>query len=92
MAMRTARQKAALRKAQLASARKRRGKGKGKLAAANRRASRNKTIALAAGGLAGAASLYGYGSNRSLKKQKYMTNYWRTAAMDRTRRANRARM
>jgi len=33
---RTAKQKAALRKAQLASARKRRGKGKGKLAAANR--------------------------------------------------------
>lgn len=35
---RTAKQKAALRKAQLASARKRRGKGKGKLAAANRAA------------------------------------------------------
>ena len=52
----------ALRKAQAASARKRRGKGKGKLAAANRRATRNKRIAQATGGLAGAAILAGYAS------------------------------
>jgi hypothetical protein len=52
--------KAALRKAQRVSARKRRGKGKGKLAAANRRATRNRNIALATGGLAGAAALAGY--------------------------------
>ena len=52
--------KAALRKAQAASARKRRGKGKGKLGAANRRARRNRNIALATGGLAGAAALAGY--------------------------------
>lgn len=45
----------ALRKAQMASARKRRGKGKGKLAAANRRATRNKRIAIGTGLAAGAA-------------------------------------
>lgn len=39
---RTAKQRAALRKAQLASARKRRGKGKGKLAKANRKYSQKK--------------------------------------------------
>ena len=53
--VRTAKQKAALRKAQRASARKRRGKGKGKLAAANRRATRNRRIAIGAGLAAGAA-------------------------------------
>lgn len=63
----TAARRAALRRAQAASARKRRGKGKGKLAAANRRATRNKRIALAAGGLAGAAALAGYANSRSLK-------------------------
>ena len=52
----------ALRKAQMASARKRRGKGKGKLAAANRRATRNKRIAMATGGLAGAYVLARYGA------------------------------
>lgn len=54
---RTAKQKAALRKAQLASARKRRGKGKGKLAKANRTASRARKVAVVAatGGLALAA-------------------------------------
>lgn len=56
----TARRRAALRKAQAASARKRRGKGKGKLAKANRRATRNRNIAMATGGLAGAAALAGY--------------------------------
>lgn len=56
----TAARRRALRKAQAASARKRRGKGKGKLAAANRRAVRNKRIAMATGGLAGAAALAGY--------------------------------
>jgi hypothetical protein len=60
----TAARKAALRKAQAASARKRRGKGKGKLAASNRRARRNRNIAMAAGGLAGAAALAGYGMGR----------------------------
>ena len=54
--------RAALRKAQAASARKRRGKGKGKLGTANRRARRNRNIALATGGLAGAAALAGYGA------------------------------
>lgn len=39
---RSAKQRAALRKAQLASARKRRGKGKGKLAKSNRRYDRNR--------------------------------------------------
>ena len=48
----TSARRAALRKAQKASARKRRGKGKGKLAAANRRARRNRNIAMATGGLA----------------------------------------
>lgn len=54
----TAARKAALRKAQLASARKRRGRGKGKLARANRAATRNKRIAVVAatGGLALAAT------------------------------------
>jgi hypothetical protein len=58
----TAARKAALRKAQAASARKRRGRGRGKLAAANRRATRNKRIAVATGGLALAAMAAGYGS------------------------------
>lgn len=55
---RTAKQRAALRKAQLASARKRRGKGKGKLAKANRSATRSRRIAAVAatGGLALAAA------------------------------------
>ena len=61
--------RAALRKAQRISARKRRGKGKGKLAAANRRARRNRNIALATGGLAGAAMLAGYGK-RNYKAYK----------------------
>lgn len=54
----TAARKAALRKAQMASARKRRGKGKGKLAKANRSATRNRRIAVVAatGGLALAAA------------------------------------
>lgn len=54
----TAARKSALRKAQMASARKRRGKGKGKLAKANRTATRNKRIAVVAatGGLALAAT------------------------------------
>lgn len=56
----TPKRRAALRKAQKISARKRRGKGKGKLAAANRRATRNKRIALATGGLFGAAMAAGY--------------------------------
>ena len=52
---RTARQRAALRKAQLASARKRRGKGKGKLAAANRNNKRTRRNARIAVGVIGAA-------------------------------------
>lgn len=50
----TAARRAALKKAQAASARKRRGKGKGKLAKANRSAVRNRRIAVVAatGGLA----------------------------------------
>ena len=60
--------RAALRKAQAASARRRRGKGRGKLAAANRRATRNKRIALATGGLAGAAALAGGVYNYKLGK------------------------
>lgn len=66
----TAARRAALRRAQAASARKRRGKGKGKLAAANRRATRNKRIAIvaAAGGLFGASMAMGYaGQNKKLK-------------------------
>ena len=62
--------RAALRRAQAASARRRRGKGRGKLAAANRRATRNKRIAIAAaaGGLFGASMAMGYaGQNRKLK-------------------------
>lgn len=61
--------RAALRKAQAASARKRRGRGKGKLAAANRRARRNARIAIAAGGLAGAAMAAGAYSNRKKIKR-----------------------
>lgn len=82
----TAARRAALRKAQAASARKRRGRGKGKLAAANRRATRNKRIALAAGGLAGAAALAGYGSYKKVDK-KYRTQR-RAYARERVR--NRA--
>ncbi len=57
---RTARQRAALRKAQLASARKRRGKGKGKLGKANKRLgrarfARNLAIGVAAGAVLGHA-------------------------------------
>ena len=55
----TAKRKAALRKAQLVSARKRRGKGNKKLAKAHRRSSRNAKIVLATGGLAGAAAMAG---------------------------------
>lgn len=54
----TPKRKAALRKAQLASARKRRGKGKGKLASANRKNSRMKrrvALVAATGGLLGGA-------------------------------------
>lgn len=51
---RTAKQRAALKKAQAASARKRRGKGKGKLANAHRRARRNGRIAVGIGVVAGA--------------------------------------
>lgn len=52
----TPKRKAALRKAQKASARKRRGKGNGKLAAAHRRARRNARIAVGINaGLAGVA-------------------------------------
>lgn len=67
----TSRRRAALRKAQAASARKRRGKGKGKLARANRRATRNKRIAIAAGGLGLAAMAAGYhgGYQRGLAKK-----------------------
>lgn len=55
---RTARQRAALKKAQAASARKRRGRGKGKLAAANRRHAklkRNVRRAVVAGAIVGLA-------------------------------------
>lgn len=55
----TPKRRAALRKAQLASARKRRGKGKGKLAAANRTISKQKrrvAVVAATGGLALAAA------------------------------------
>lgn len=54
----TPKRRAALRKAQLASARKRRGRGKGKLAKANRSSTRNRRIAVVAatGGLALAAA------------------------------------
>lgn len=61
--------RAALKKAQKASARKRRGKGKGKLAAANRRATRNRNLAMATGGLAlvGAGGM-AYASRGQMKK------------------------
>jgi len=64
---RTAKQRAALRKAQIASARKRRGKGKGKLAAAHRRSRRNAQIATGAGialvGLAAGITAHRYAKN-----------------------------
>ena len=71
----TARQRAALQKAQAASARKRRGKGKGKLAAANRkydkRSKRGRKAlkyGLAAAAVGGAA--YGGHKARSIHKRK----------------------
>lgn len=71
---RTAKQRAALRKAQLASARKRRGKGKGKLAKANRRAgrarfARNIAIGVAVGSLAGNA--LGKRARKSINAHRY---------------------
>jgi hypothetical protein len=89
--------KAALRKAQRASARKRRGKGKGKLAQAHRRARRNAKISMAANGLVlvGAAGALTY-SNRGVIKarasnnprvRKYMTKKMMKKA--RKRRASR---
>jgi hypothetical protein len=68
----TVRRRAALRKAQLASARKRRGKGKSRGKSTNTsrqvRRSRNVAIVAAAGGLFGASMAMGYGKqNRSLK-------------------------
>ena len=75
----TPKRRAALRKAQKISARKRRGKGKGKLAAANRRATRNKRIALATGGLFGAAMAAGYVKGKrsnSYKNKKGVKNWF----------------
>ena len=65
-AVRTARQKAALRKAQLASARKRRGKGKSK----NRKRNIRRRVALVAatGGLAGLVGASGVYYARKLGK------------------------
>lgn len=54
---RTARQRAALKKAQAASARKRRGKGKGKLAKANRRLGRARFARNLAIGVAGGVAV-----------------------------------
>lgn len=61
---RSAKQRAALRKAQLASARKRRGKGKGKLARANRSIRKNRRRAIVAGAAVGLA---GYAAGRGSK-------------------------
>lgn len=71
---RTAKQKAALKKAQAASARKRRGKGKGKLAAANRRntgiSRRRKMLAYSSVAAGYAAIGYAfYLDNKNSKKQ-----------------------
>lgn len=72
---RTAKQRAALRKAQLASARKRRGKGKGKLAKANRSATRSRRMAaVATGGLALAAA--GIAGAYYAKSRKPKSNYF----------------
>ena len=62
--------KAALRRAQQASARKRRGKGKGKLARANRRARRNANIAKAVTAVAvsGAVGAGVYANRGKIKK------------------------
>ena len=57
--------RAALKKAQRASARKRRGKGKGKLAAANRKVTRyrrTRNALIAAAAVGGAATLYSHSS------------------------------
>lgn len=89
--------RAALRKAQKASARKRRGKGTGKLAAANRRARRNRNVAIGMGGLvaatAGTAAYYnrndikkGMAKNPTIRRQ--MTK--RVMKKARKRRAKRA--
>lgn len=89
--------KAALRKAQKASARKRRGKGNGKLAAAHRRSRRNAKIAIAANGviLAGSAAALTYSNRDYIKKQASKNPHIRTymakrlMAQARARRANR---
>lgn len=69
---RSAKQRAALRKAQLASARKRRGKGKGKLARANRSVSRYKrtrNLLIGAAAVGGAAAL----GHHAYKKARHGT-------------------
>lgn len=85
--------KAALRKAQKASARRRRGKGKGKLAAANRRARRNGRIAVIAGGaaLAVGAGAATYSNRDYLKKQAAKNPHIRKHMAKKLMREARAR-
>lgn len=81
--------RAALKKAQAASARKRRGKGKGKLAVANRKydgrnRTRNKIVRyglIGAGGALAAAAAYRIGSSRT--KKKYVFSEARIRAISR---------
>lgn len=79
---RTARQRAALRKAQLASARKRRGKGKGKLAKANRSIRRGRRVSYGAAIVGGAlVGLGGYrrGVRHGVKNERRRNNNARVA-------------
>lgn len=77
----TPKRRAALKKAQMASARKRRGKGKGKLAAANRAADsqrrnyRRGKIARAVGAALGAGAMMYYQARQERKFQRSMVRY-----------------
>lgn len=75
--------RAALKKAQLASARKRRGHGKGKLAAANRKSRRNARIAVGVGAVAAAGTIgavaytvHKNGKRHKMKASKTDHAYW----------------
>lgn len=81
--MMTARRRAALRKAQLASARKRKGRGR------NKKMSRDRKIAIAAGGLALASIAAGYSNHRRLTKQVHHTKAELSRARARAARSGR---
>lgn len=83
----TPKRRAALKKAQMASARKRRGKGKGKLAAANRRADKNRisTRRKIIGGAMMAVGYgmmgYAYGKQLKANRQTDYAHQYRQAGM-----------